>query len=77
LNNFFHIIIEPKYRVKFDSHTLGPIIYTNGSGLHKTSLTRELSLIIIGEIKENKVDRSKSEVEKEIDDVMNIIDREG
>ena len=41
----------------------GPIIYTNGNGLDKTSLTRELSLIIIGEIKENKVDRSKSEIE--------------
>jgi hypothetical protein len=53
------------------------MLETNGNGLDKTSLAIELSLIIIGEIKENKVDRSKSEIEKEIDDVMNIIDREG
>jgi putative ATP-dependent endonuclease of the OLD family len=47
---------------------------TNGHFLDKTSLARELSLIIIRDIKENKIDRSKSEIEKEIDDVMNIID---
>jgi hypothetical protein len=49
---------------------------TNGNCLDKTSLARELSLIIISDIKENKVDRSKSEIENEIDDVMNIIDQE-
>jgi predicted ATP-dependent endonuclease of OLD family len=49
---------------------------TNGIELDKTLLAKELSLIIIKEIRESKPGRSKSTIEREINEIMNVVDSE-
>jgi predicted ATP-dependent endonuclease of OLD family len=45
----------------------------NGSALDKTSLARELSSMIANEIKEERPDRMKTEIEEEIEKIMKVI----
>jgi hypothetical protein len=46
---------------------------TSGNELDKTSLAKELSSVIMDEIRENSRGTTKSEIEKEIDDIMNVV----